>query len=260
MRLVRLLRVDADPTAVRREDGGVRGTGRRRLDAAEQQLEVLRDVLADPSAEPDDRALRPVPPVEVREERVPRGAAHCFLRADDVPAERLVAVEMTLPDVADVGARRVGVHVHLLDDHALLAVDLVGVEPGVTEHVDEDVERDVARLGGALHVVARQLLARERVELPAYGVDLRRDVACRGPPFGSLEEHVLGEVRDAALLAPLVARAGREHHEARDRLRMRQRGSEDPRPVGERVAFEGRHAAMLDDGDPTSPRDHQAVE
>ena len=203
------------------------------------------DVLSDPATQPDNCAFRPVPPLEVAGERVAARAAHRVLRADDVPAERLVAVQVPLPDVADVGARRVRVHVHLLDDHALLPLDLVGVEPRVPKHVDEHVERDVARLGCAFHVVPGHLLAGERVELAADGVDLGRDVACGRPALGALEEHVLREVRDSALLAPLVARAGREHHEARDGLRVRERGREKPRSVGERRAVEGRHAAMV---------------
>ena len=67
------------------------------------------------------------------------------LRADDVAAERVIAVEELVVDAADEVPRRVEVHVHLLDDDALLAVDLLGVEPRVAQHVDEHVERDVAR-------------------------------------------------------------------------------------------------------------------
>ena len=63
--------------------------------------------------------------------------------------ERLVAVEKVLVDAADEVARRVEVHVHLLDDDALLAVDLLGVELRVAKHVDEHVERDVAVLAAA---------------------------------------------------------------------------------------------------------------
>src|SRR5919199_1605482 len=40
---------------------------------------------------------------------------------------------------------------HLLDDHALLALDLVRGEARVPEHVDEHVERHVAVLGSEEH-------------------------------------------------------------------------------------------------------------
>ena len=110
----------------------------------------------------------------------------------------MIAVEEALVDAADEVARRVEVHVHLLDDDALLAVDLLGVEARVADHVDEHVERHVAGAGSALDVVARVLLAGEGVELAADPVDLGRDVAGRRAPLGALEEHVLGEVGDAA--------------------------------------------------------------
>ena len=92
----------------------------------------------------------------------------------------LVAVEQVLVDTADEVPRRVEVHVHLLDDDALLAVYLLGVESRVADHADEHVERDVAGGRGALDVVARVLLAGERVELAADAVDLGRDVPRAG--------------------------------------------------------------------------------
>ena len=64
-------------------------------------------------------------------------------------------VEQPVVDVPDVALRRVEVDVHLLEDHALLLLDLGLVEAGVQEHVGEDVERDVARLRAAADVVAR---------------------------------------------------------------------------------------------------------
>jgi hypothetical protein len=144
-----------------------------------------------------------------------------------------VAVEERLVDTADEVARRVEVHVHLLDDHALLALDLVGVELRAAEHVDEHVQRRVPRLGGAAHVVARVLLAGEGVELAADRVDLAGDVPGGRPLLGALEEHVLGEVGDPVGLGGLVARARGQHHEARDGLRLRHRSGQDAKAVGE---------------------------
>src|SRR6266508_2208871 len=123
--------------------------------------------------------------------------------------------------------------------------DLLGIELGVAQHVDEDVERDIARLGGALDVVPGVLLAGEGVELAADGVDLLGDVACRRPALRSLEEHVLGEVRDAVGVGRLVARAGREHDRARHRLSRFHRRRQDAETVRERVELEGAHATML---------------
>ena len=167
-----------------------------------------------------------------------RRVAHRLLAADDVPPERLVAVEELLVHAADVVARRVEVHVHLLDDHALLAVDFLCVEPGVAQHVDEHVERDVAVLGCALDVVRRVLLAGEGVELAADRVDLACDVAGRRAALGALEEHVLREMGDAVRVGRLVAGARGEHHHARHRLRMVEVRGQDAQTVVQGVTLE----------------------
>ena len=184
-----------------------------------------------------------VPLVDVAEERVARGAADGLLAPDDVPADRPVAVEERVVDAADVVPRRVEVHVHLLDDHALLAIDLLGVELRMPEHVDEHVECDRAVLARAAHVVARVLLARERVELAADAVDLAADVARGRAVLGALEEHVLREVGDPARVLGLVARAGREHDEAGDRLGVVDGRGQEPQAVGECLSFEHGHQA-----------------
>jgi hypothetical protein len=165
----------ASPFAV--EPGRSRCPRLRCLEIAQEPLDVCLEPVVELARDSDDHALRVVPLVDVAEERLARGAANGLLAPDDVPADRLVAVEERVVDAADVVPRRVEVHVHLLDDHALLAVDLLGVEFRVPEHVHEHVERDLAVLAGAAHVVPRVLLARERVELAADAVDLAPDVA-----------------------------------------------------------------------------------
>ena len=99
-----------------------------RLERAEKLFEFFRQTVADLAADPDHGPLGPVPAVDERREGLPARRADGFLRADDVAAERLVAVEEVFVDASDEVARRVEVHVHLLDDDALLAVDLLGVE------------------------------------------------------------------------------------------------------------------------------------
>ena len=200
---------------------------------------------AEIAGHPRDHARRAVPAVEVAEEGLALGRANRLLAADDVPAERLVAVEELVVDAVDVVSRRVVVHVHLFDDDALLALDLLGVEPRVAEHVDEDVERHVAVLGGALDVVAGVLLAGEGVELAADGVDLSGDLARCRAPLGALEEHVLGEVGDPVRVLGLVAGARREHDEAGHRLGLRHRGGDHPEPVGKDCLLESIHVAAV---------------
>ena len=245
MRLVGVLRVQCHWAAVLGDRDSRRDAGVARLDVAEQLLEPLDQVVAEVAADADDHPLRPVPAVEVGEERIARCGADGLLAAEDLPAERLVPVEQRLVDRADVVARRVDAHPHLLDDDALLALDLLRVEARVAQHVDEHVEGDVAVLCGAADVVAGQLLAGERVELAADAVDLAGDLARGRAALGALEEHVLGEVRDPARLGGLVAGAGCVEEQARDRLCVRHRRRQDADPVRERVSLEDPHRARM---------------
>ena len=234
-----------DDAAVRMSGGGLRLAGLGVGHVAEQLLRALEQPVADQARDAEHHARRLVPAVEVAHERVARRALDRLLAADDVATERLVAPQELLVHAADEVARRVVVHVHLLDDHALLALDLLRREAGVAEHVDEDVERHVAVLGRALDVVDGVLLAGEGVELAADRVDRAGDLARARPPLGPLEEHVLGEVRDAARLGGLVAGAGGEHDEHGDRLRVRQIGRQDAQAVVERVTLEHRHPTSI---------------
>ena len=213
---------------------------------AEQTLERRQEVVADHSRDADDHALRRVPMAEVVEERLARRRLDRLLRAERLPAERVRAEEQLLVDRRDVVARRVHVHVHLFDDHALLALDLVGIELRVAQHVHEHVERHVALLARAADVVAGVLLRGERVELAADLVDLHRQVARSRALLRSLEEHVLREMRDAAVSRVLVAGARGQHDVAGDRLGMGQRRGQHAQAVRQGVALvHGGHSWSL---------------
>ena len=239
--LLRLLRVEEDGRSVRRQVDCHGRARLPRLQVTEQLLEPVAEAVADPSSDPDHDPLREVPGVEVVRERLARRALDGLARAEDVPAQRLVGEEQPVVDVADVSLRRVQVDVHLLEDHALFLLDLGRVETRVTEHVDEHVQRDVSCLRRALDVVAGDLLAGEGVELATDRVDLRRDRARRRAALGPLEEHVLGEVRDALRRLGLVARSGGEHHEACDRRHLGHRCGQDADAVRQRRLLEDCH-------------------
>ena len=113
----------------------------------------------------------------------------------------------------------------------------------MAQHVDEDVERDLAVFPRAPDVVPGVLLAREGVELAADAVDLVTDVPRGGPLLRALEEHVLGEVRDPAGLGGLVARAGGEHDETGDRLGVIHRRGQEPEAVRQGLEVENAHQA-----------------
>ncbi len=241
MSLLGLLRVHGHRRAVRCQHCGSRRAGLARLDSAEQLFETALEIVPDPTADPDDDSRGLIPRIEVRRERLACRALDRLLRPEDVPPEWLIVEQQLIVDVAHVALRSVEVDVHLLEDHTLLLLDLSRIETRVPEHVDEHVECDVARLGCALHVVAGDLLAGERVELASDRVDLRRDRARSRPPLRPLEEHVLGEVRDSLRIGGFVARSCCEHHEARDRAHLRHRRRQDADAVSESRLFEDGH-------------------
>ena len=107
-------------------------------------LDLVDEAVVDGAGRRRRPAPRRVPRVEVVEERLALGRADRLLGADDVPAQRLVAEQQVVVDAVHVVARRVDVHVQLLDDHALLALDLLGVELRAQELVGEHVERERA--------------------------------------------------------------------------------------------------------------------
>src|SRR5438270_12374364 len=119
VRLVRLLVMDlhARSVGLNLRGRGLAGLGGRQV--TEQLLDLRDRVAADVAAEADDHSLRLFPPVSVADEGVFIRVPDRFLAADDVPAERLVAVEQLLVDAAYEVRGRVVVHVYLLEANAL---------------------------------------------------------------------------------------------------------------------------------------------
>ena len=110
------------------------------------------------------------------------------------------------------------------------------VAEGRTHHdVGEHVDGQRQVLVEHLDVVARVFLGGEGVHLTADRVDRLRDVlgAARRR---ALEEHVLDEVGDAALLLGLVTRAARQPDADADRAHMRH-------PLGKETETIRKHVA-----------------
>ena len=185
--------------------------------------------------------------VEVAHERLARGRAHRLGRADDVASERRVAVAEPVVDARQVARRRVEVHVHLLDDHALLALDLLGVEERVQQHVAEHVDRDGHVLLRALDVVAGVLLAGEGVELARRcRRSPRRCARAVGRRSVPLKKRCSAKCEMPPGLVVLVARADGVHDHHAGRLRLGLAGGQQAGAVGEVLEFETRpHGSAL---------------
>jgi hypothetical protein len=86
-----------------------------------------------------------------------------------------------------------------------------------------------------LDVIAGVFLRGKSVELAADRVDLLGNVF-RGPALRALEEHVLDEVGDPAVLGRLVSRTAGEPDPDRHRTNVRHRFGHETETVGERLA------------------------
>ena len=190
------------------------------------------EALGDAATQSNRDALGLVPRAQVVGKRLARRGPHRLLGADDRAADWRVAIARRVVDLAHDVARRIRVHVDLFDDHALLALELFGIELRVEKHVGQDVERSRCVGGRALDVVRGHLLARKSVELATDAVDLGRDVACRWAALRTLKQHVLGEVGDACRRGLLAARAGGDGDDDGDAGGVAHRGAEDAGAVG----------------------------
>ena len=125
-----------------------------------------------------------------------------------------------------------------------------GRNAGPQHHVAQQIGRERQMLVEHLDVVAGVFLGRERVELPANRVDLLGDLL-RGPIRRALEEHVLDEMRDAALGVALVPRPAHQPHADRHRPHVRHRLGHEPQAGRQRFGYDhlatlraGRHRAQ----------------
>ena len=187
----------------------------------------------------DDQVAADVGAPEVRQQHVAGEAPDRLGRAENRPAERVVAPVLLGEQLVDEIVGSVLDHLDLFEDHLLLALDLVDRKRRVQHQVRQDVEGPRQVLVHHLDVVAGVLLRRERVEVAAHRVELLRDLL-RAAPLGALEEHVLDEVGDAALLGVLVTGATSQPHAETHRADMRHGLGDEPDAVRERVVNDHR--------------------
>ncbi len=115
-------------------------------------------------------------------------------------------VEQAVELAPQGGARIVLVQAHLLEDHVALARQLGRIEDRVEHHVGEQGDPGHRAGRGQEQVVEGVVVGGAGVGAPAHRLDVALDESAR-PRLGSLEEHVLGEVREAPLADRFVAPA-----------------------------------------------------
>jgi hypothetical protein len=136
-------------------------------------------------------------------------------------AERVIAVGGLVQQLVGHRGGLVVVAVDLLDDHAALAVELVGVDARAGHEVREQVHRGHQRLRARGDVEGDQVVRGVGVELRAEPLGRLVHVAVGRELLAALEDEVLEEVRHPVLVGPLRAGARVERDERGDRARAR---------------------------------------
>ena len=137
---------------------------------------------------------------------VAREAADVLRRAEDRASDGVVGVEQVQEVVDHQLVGGVVVHLHLLEDDVALARDLLGGEVALQVDLGDQVDGPADVFVHHLGRDADVLLRREGVEVASDLVHLVGElVGILG--LGALEEHMLDEMREAALGFVLVAAA-----------------------------------------------------
>ena len=129
------------------------------------------------------------------------------------------------------------VHLDFFQNHAALAGDLAGREHRIQHHVAQDVDGHRQVLVEHLHVEAHGFLAGEGVHVAANGIHLPGDVF-RAAAGGSLEHHVLDEMRDAVDRRLFVTRAGLHPDAQRHRANVVHLLGDDGETVGQHLTLD----------------------
>ena len=234
-----------------RDVGERQPVARRRL--ARRQAEAARDLgherfVLEPAHRDHDDLAGAEPALELTHERRAREGRHRVHRAEDGPAERVVAPELRRELVGHHGLGAVLVGQDLLAHDRALALDLRLVEARAAHDVGHHLDRLRQVFGEHAGGVADLLARRERVEVTAERLEARGDRA-RVARGRALEHHVLDEVRDPELLARLVARAGAKPRAERQRAPVGQRLGQHGEPVREHGLVDGcTHLGILREG------------
>jgi hypothetical protein len=162
-----------------------------------------------------------------------REPLHVDAGPDDALAERVLAERQPAGDVVDVDLDVVLVVIlaHLLEDERALELDVAEPRPG--QELGQDREALPHHVGGEAHreqrVVAAGLGVQGRAQRLDRGVERQRV----GVPLGAAEQHVLDEVRQAAVLGRLEPRADLDERRHRHGVQVRQRDGRHPQPIAE---------------------------
>ena len=155
------------------------------------------------------------------------------LIAEDRPTKRVTVEEHRLIFIENQFRRRILVGSDLVQDHLALLLDLGRRELRVCRQIGDQLHRPLEVWRGKDGIEERLLLRRVGIQIAADSLHAVQDVPCPAPE-GTLEKHMLHEMRQPTLVRRLVARASVDGQPAISHLRIG-RQMDHPQPIGQGV-------------------------
>ena len=155
----------------------------------------------------DDQIIRRIAVSKPRAQSVAVESGNCFGSSQDRFAERVRRPKILREEFVDEIFGIVLGHANFFQDDGFFAVNFVFGEFRLENHVREDVEGFGKMFIQDAGIEADHFLGGEGVEHAADAVHFAGDIF-RGAPRGSLEDHVLDEMRNAVDAGRLAARTG----------------------------------------------------
>ena len=218
-----------------------RPVGGDRREAPERlgQLAVLRHVLQVADQEGAAARARPLAAPECQH-GLPRERPQVVGRAQHRAPERMLAERRAVDQVLGQHRRLVLRAGDLLDHHAALAVELLGVDLRAPHEVRQQVDRLRDDLGPAGDVERHEIVRGVRVQDGAHRLGGLVDLAVVVVLLAALEHEMLEEMGHAVLLGALRAGSGVERDEHRCRA-GRQLDAVQGQPVRQGGGLDARH-------------------
>jgi hypothetical protein len=223
--------------------GGLVGLWLGEVGKAREQL-VQRPVRGDrvEVADHEGTAAGPGPaPFAKGHDSLAREGAQVLLGPEHGTSQRMVAHRRLVDQVLGQRRRLVVGAGDLLDHHASLAIELLGVDVRAPDEVGQEVGGLEGSLGPGRDVEGDEVVARVGVELRAHAFGRLVDVAVGRVLLAALEHQVLEEVGHPVLLGPFRACAGVERDQYGHGSRPLQRHAVEGQSVGEGGRAYARH-------------------
>ena len=201
--------LDMHPRGVLIVGGGGEGARLGGLPTVQSGCKGLDNlVMVDGPCDGDHRVVRRVVGVEIVQELVPGDGVYRISGAADVPSQGVIGPDDLVEQDFSPLVGGVLDHVQFFENDASFFFDVLGVEAGVAEHVDEEV-KGLGEVGeGNLGPVGGYLLVGAAVERATYTFDGLGYLLRQAPLLGPLKAKVLDEVGDARFVVGFVSGPG----------------------------------------------------